>query len=124
MPISKTDQLNIEQVSTPQGANVIRVTGWVTIKNAPEFESAIDKAKGTSTILDMSGVQYMDSSGLGTLLRGYVACQKYGGDFVLAGVVPRVRDLLQLTKIESLFRIYPTVDEAADALAKKTGAGA
>lgn len=122
MALSKTDELLVEQRSTPQGYLVIRVTGWMTIKNKATFENAIDKAQGTDTILDMAGVQYMDSAGLGSLLKGYVTAQKYGGRVVLAGLLPRVRDLLQLTKIEPLFQIYPTADDAIAALAKSPSA--
>lgn len=119
MAISKTDELAIQQESTPQGYVLLRVNGWLTIKNKPTFESAIDQIHGSDTILDMSGLQYMDSAGLGALLKAYVAAQKYGGRVVLAGLISRVRDLLQLTKIEPLFQIYPGVDEAVAALDKE-----
>lgn len=124
MSISKTDQLGIEQLTTPEGFCLIRVAGWITIKNTSAFEEAIQKGRGSNTIVDLTGVQYMDSSGIGTLLRGYVSSQKYGGQFVLAGVTQRVRDLLQLTKIESLFQIFPTADDAASALKKSASGGA
>ena len=118
MALSKTDELNIEQSSTPQGVLVLKVIGWLTLKNKATFETAIDQSHGSDVILDFSGLQYMDSAGLGSLLKAYVAAQKYGGRVALAGLLPRVRDLLQLTKIEPLFQIYPTVDEASSAFAK------
>ncbi|MGI9101698.1 MAG: STAS domain-containing protein [Terriglobales bacterium] len=124
MSISKTDQLEIEQVSTPEGFQIIRINGWITLKNVAALEEAIGKTRGSHTIIDLTGVHYVDSAGLGTLLRGYVGSQKYGGQFVLAGVGQKVRDLLQLTKIESLFRIYATPEEAAAAVAKSAAAGA
>jgi anti-sigma B factor antagonist len=119
MTTADIHQLSIESVSTSEGFRVIRLSGWVTAKNNLQVEEAIDQARGMNAVLDMTAVPYVDSAGLGSLLRGYVACQKYGGQFVLAGPVPRVRDLLQLTKVASLFPTFSTVDEAVSSLAKK-----
>src|SRR5258706_14511046 len=112
MPPKDLDELTIESETTPEGFRVIRLKGWITAKNPPALQGAIEQARGLNTILDLGGVPYMDSSGLGALLQGFVGCQKYGGQFVLAGLVPRVLDLLQLTKVESLFRIYKTPQDA------------
>jgi anti-sigma B factor antagonist len=117
MALSKTDELLVEQQLTPEGFLVIKVAGWITLKNKAAFESAADRIDGNDTILDLSELQYMDSAGLGALLKAYVAVQKTGARIVLAGVLPRVRDLLQLTKTDALFQVYPSTDEAVAALA-------
>lgn len=122
MALSKTDELVIHQETTPQGFLVIKVTGWLTLKNKANFENVIDQAHGSDMVLDLAKLEYMDSAGLGSLLKSYVAAQKYGGRVILAGVLPRVRDLLQLTKIEPLFQIFPTVAEAVAGLAKSAKA--
>lgn len=122
MALSRTDELGIQRETTPNGFVLLKVNGWLTIKNKATFENAIDEIHGSDAILEMSGLQYMDSAGLGSLLKAYVAAQKYGGRLVLAGLVPRVRDLLQLTKIEPLFQIYPGVEEANAALSKSANA--
>ncbi len=124
MALSKTDELSVQSQPTPEGFQVITVVGWVTVKNKATFEETIDKSHGIDIILDLTGVQYMDSSGLGSLLKSYVAAQKYGGRVALAGLIPRVRDLLQLTKIEPLFRIFPTPAEAIQAFVKEKAARA
>lgn len=116
MALSRTDELYVEQQSMPEGFLVIKVSGWITVKNKANFESAVQKIEGNDTILDLSELQYMDSAGLGALLKAYVTAQKSGARVILAGVLPRVRDLLQLTKTDSLFQGYPTVDEAVAAL--------
>lgn len=122
MALSRTDELIIDRQSAPEGVLVIRITGWLTLKNKATFDDILDKAQGQNVVLDLPGLQYMDSAGLGSLLRAYVAAQKYGGKLVLAGLLPRVRDLLQLTKIEPLFPSYPTVEEAVASFAKSAGA--
>jgi anti-anti-sigma factor len=122
MPTNDLDQLAISQSETPEGYRIIQLKGWITAKNVPNVKNAIQLGRGLTTILDMTDVPYVDSSGLGALLSGYVDSQKYGGKFVLAGVVPRVRELLQLTKIEPLFRIYRSSADAAKELSKSSSA--
>lgn len=112
MPLHDLDQLSIDQSSTPEGYRVIRLKGWVTAKNTPALLDIIHQSRGLNTVLDLAEVPYMDSSGLGALLNGYLGCQKYGGQFVLASAVPRVRELLQLTKVDGLFRMYLTPEDA------------
>jgi anti-sigma B factor antagonist len=122
MPPHDLDQLSIQTSSTSEGFRVIHLKGWITAKNTPALHDAIHQARGLNTVLDLSEVPYMDSSGLSALLGGFTGCQKYGGQFVLAGVVPRVSELLQLTKVETLFRIYRTAEDAVQALAKGASA--
>jgi anti-sigma B factor antagonist len=117
MITSRTDELAIQQETTAQGQHVIRVRGFITLRNVQQLQQAIQQLRGEITIVEMSAVPYMDSAGLGALMNGYIACQKYGGQFALAAVPQRVRDLLQITKVESLFKIFGTLDEAAASLA-------
>jgi anti-sigma B factor antagonist len=118
MALHDLDEFSIEQHSTPAGFRVIRLKGWITAKNTPQLQDVIQQARGLNVVLDMEQVPYMDSSGLGALLNGYIGGQKYGGQLVLASVVPRVLELLQLTKVDALFRVYNTPEEALLAFAK------
>lgn len=63
-------------------------------------------------IFDLTEVPYMDSCGLGLLVFHLVRCQNKGVRLVAAGVTPRVRDLLRMTKIDRLFPMTATVEEA------------
>lgn len=122
MTLSKTDELIVEHSSTPQGVLVIRISGWLTLKNKQTFEHAIETAEGRSIVLDLAGLHYMDSAGLGALLKAYATAQKRGARLALAAVLPRVRDLLHLTKIEPLFEIYPDLESAIAGFAKNATA--
>jgi len=64
-------------------------------------------------IFDLSEVPYMDSCGLGLIIGHFVRCQNKGVQFVAAGVTPRVLQLFQMTKVDHLFPMTGTVDEAA-----------
>src|SRR5579884_725 len=68
-------------------------------------------------ILNLSGVSYVDSGGLGTLVSLYTTARNRGGKINLAGLNSRVLHLLDLTKLATIFEIYPDVDAAVRALA-------
>lgn len=70
-------------------------------------------------IFDLTDVPYMDSCGLGLIVGHFVRCQNKGVRFAAAGVSPRVLHLFQMTKIDHLFPITSTVDQAAAASSNK-----
>ena len=76
------------------------------------FELPTDTAQPAVHILDLSEVPYMDSRGLGMIVSNYVRCQRNGTRMIAAGVRPRVLELFQLTKVENLFPMIATVEEA------------
>ena len=61
--------------------------------------------------MNLRGVNYIDSSGLGELVSAFTSMRKQGGELKLLNLTKRVRDLLQVTKLYSFFDI--TDDEAA-----------
>ena len=73
------------------------------------FEQIDDGA--SSLVVDLAEVRFMDSSGLGSLV---AALKKLGGSqgVVLAGAQPAVKDLFELTSMDKLFKIVPTVNDA------------
>ncbi len=70
-------------------------------------------AKGHKDIVvDFSGVQFIDSTGLGDLAGLRATAVKAGGNVKLAGLSKRLLDLLVLTRMDLVFEIFPTADEA------------
>jgi anti-sigma B factor antagonist len=68
-------------------------------------------------ILDMAGISYVDSSGLGLLLSIYATIRNQGGELKLLNVAPRVHEVLRMTKLLQVFDIF---DDEKKALAKKS----
>ncbi len=64
-------------------------------------------------VLNLSHVSYIDSSGVGTLVGVYTSARSTGGEIKLAALSGRVRDVLAITKLGSIFETFPTVEEAA-----------
>jgi anti-sigma B factor antagonist len=84
--------------------------------NVSEFQGKVLAEMAPALILDLSEVPYVDSAGLGSLVRAQVSRQRAGRRLALAGVNERARALLQMTNLESLFQIFPSVDAAASKL--------
>mgnify|MGYP006296920789 CR=1 FL=1 len=83
--------------------------------DAESFKNAIYKSiedDVTNIVVDLKKATWMNSSGLGMLITGLTTVRSSGGDLFLAQVSERIRRPLEVTKLDSVFSIYDTVDEA------------
>jgi anti-sigma B factor antagonist len=69
-----------------------------------------------SVVLNLSNITFIDSSGVGELVRLYASARLAKKTIALAGLTGRVRDVLQITKLATVFATYGTALEAAEAL--------
>lgn len=86
---------------------------------APSLKSELItlQAEGTrNVILDLSGVKYVDSSGLSALLVGNRVFHEQGGMFVLSGITEHVMKLIKISQLDGVLNILPTVEEGVDAV--------
>lgn len=67
-------------------------------------------------VLDMSAVDYIDSSGIGEMVSAFTVTRNSGGNFVLVALSKRVFDLLKITKLYTVFQTFETVDAAVEFL--------
>jgi anti-sigma B factor antagonist len=63
-------------------------------------------------VLDLKDVSYIDSGGLGTLVALYASARKVGGEIKLSRLGPRANEVLQITKLMTIFDVYDNVDAA------------
>jgi anti-sigma B factor antagonist len=73
-------------------------------------------------VLNLSGVNYIDSGGLGTLVALHTTARNAGGTIKLANLTKRVGDLLQVTKLLTVFDVYNSEAEALDSFRKGAAA--
>lgn len=107
MKIDITQKGNITIVS-PHGD--IRIgQGDVELREA--FRKLLDEDH-RSIVIDMSGVNFMDSAGLGEVVACHRRVTEKGGEIKLAALNPRINDLFTLTKLFLVFKIFDSVDEA------------
>jgi anti-sigma B factor antagonist len=94
---------------------VLSLHGPLTMENVSPFLNAIRRENARTVILDFSGVPYVDSSGLGSLVSAYTSCQKAGRRVALTGVNKRVMKVFEITKVEEIFLMFPTLSDALEA---------
>lgn len=111
-----TDELEIDRSDDfPQ--EVLSLRGPLTAGNASIFQNAIRREEPAPTlILDLSDVPYIDSAGLGCLVSAFVSRQKAGRKMILSGINPRVQKLFEITRVQDLFLIFSSPEEAIAAL--------
>jgi anti-sigma B factor antagonist len=66
----------------------------------------------TKLIFDLSGVTHIDSTGIGRFIDAYSRLMKVSGKMRLAGANGPVRESFRVTRLDTVFSFYPTVDEA------------
>lgn len=89
---------------------VVDVAGRITLgEGASALRENIRNlvAKGNKKILlNLSDVSYIDSSGIGELVSAFTTVTNQGGSLKLLGLTKRVKDLLQITKLYTVFDVY------------------
>jgi anti-sigma B factor antagonist len=111
------ERLRVERMFGNGGASgVLRLTGPLVSESVPDFYNAIRRENVPTVILDMTGVPYVDSAGLGSLVSAHVSRQKSGQRTVLIGLNARIAHLLEITRMTELFLVFPTLEDALDAL--------
>ncbi len=98
------------------GVTLLDLRGQITLGEETEAlrEKVGQLVKGghARIILNLGEVTYIDSVGLSTLVASCTWARKQGGNLKLLGLTKRVRDLLQITRLCTVFEVYDTVEEA------------
>jgi anti-sigma B factor antagonist len=99
-------------------ATILDVSGNIDMSNSPEVRKALLtelRAKGASrVVLNLTSVEYIDSSGVASLIEGLKASRESGSRFVLFGLNDSAREVLKISRLLKLFEIY---DDEAQAIA-------
>ena len=98
------------------GTTVLRLSGMVKVgETVRELESRLERISEEQTgsvILDMTDLEYMDSTTLGVLVGALHRFKSQNRDLALVHPRERIAALLRVANLDSLFRIYRSVDEA------------
>jgi len=87
-----------------------------------EAIAKLREAGSTKILLNLAGVSFMDSSGLGELASAFAASNKAGGQLKLVNIPARITDLLRITKLDSVLTSYPSEPEALASFNSAAGA--
>jgi ABC-type transporter Mla MlaB component len=83
----------------------------LALRDMLNFQSIPGEQPPLLNIIDLTGVPYMDSSGLGVIVTHYVHCQGKGIKLLLAGLSPRVLELFKMTRLDTTLPVAPTLEE-------------
>lgn len=102
------------EVETVQGATVLVLAGELDHDTAEPLRQALDAARrrGGRLLVDLSRLDFCDSTGLNVLLHGRLAVREAGGSLELVGLRLPVARMFHVTGADRLFRLHPDVESA------------
>jgi anti-sigma B factor antagonist len=98
------------------GPSVLPLEGEIDLHVSPGIAVSLYEmiAKQPAQLLiDLSGVTYVDSSGLAVFIEAMQRVAKYGGKFGLVGMQQTVRSIFEISRLDQVFRIFPDVEAAS-----------
>jgi anti-sigma B factor antagonist len=95
-----------------EGVLVFQVAGEINISTSPELKKQFEKQPLKKVVVDLEKVSYIDSSGLATLVEMLKKTKSQGGSLGLSGLSDKVKSLFEITKLDKLFLVTKTQDEA------------
>jgi anti-sigma B factor antagonist len=102
------------EVTRKQGASIVVLKGDVDLESSPAARDILLRSvDGVGKVLvDLSSVTYIDSSGVASLVEALQAAKRNGGKFALVAASDPTRRVLELARLDKVFTMYATVDEA------------
>ena len=106
--------LNIEREQTAAGFTICRPVGELDAFTVSQFRQALaELTSSAQLVIDMSGVPFVDSAGLGALIGGIRRARELGGDVIVACNRPSLTRTLRTTGFDRIVVMVDTVEEAA-----------
>ena len=98
---------------------IVTLAGDIDMARSKAFQADLAEvvdAKPDRVVIDLAGVDYMDSSGVASLVKLHTQTKKIGASMALAQVGKRVMSIFEIMRLNQLFHIFETLDDAiADA---------
>jgi len=97
------------------GGEKIEIAGEVDMHNSPGVREKLLEAAGRKVplvVVDLAGVEYIDSSGLATLVECLQHMAGYGGKLALIGAGKSTRDVFAIARLDKVFTFYDSEEEA------------
>ena len=91
------------------------MTGEIDMATAPRFRQrllAVISAGAQNVVIDLSGVDFIDSTGLGVLMGAAKRVRSAGGDIRLVTAGSRLAELIELTRLDRVLDVFDSVSEA------------
>jgi anti-sigma B factor antagonist len=102
-------------VSEVNGVSVLAVKGEVDVYTAPRLRERLVELAGEGkyrVVVDLEGVEFLDSTGLGVLVGGLKRLRSHDGDLLLVCTQSRILKVFEITGLTKVFSIFDSVDAA------------
>lgn len=105
--------------STVGDVQVFGVAGEIDVHTAPQVDEALAAAAGPGALIvvDLSQVEFIDSTGLSVLVRALARARDEDGALAVVATTERVTKVLRLTGLDAVLAVYETVDAAVQGVA-------
>jgi anti-sigma B factor antagonist len=103
------------EVSEIAGWTIVSIYGELDVATAPTLRERLIALVGEGShklILDLEGVDFLDSTGLGTIISALKRVRTHGGDMRLVGTQPRIKRLFDITGLDKAVPLLPSLDAA------------
>ena len=97
--------------------------GEVDVYTAPQLKQQLVRLLESGTkelVVDLTKVEYLDSTALGVLIGGLRRMRERDGNMVLVCPSPRILRVFEITGLDKIFEIYNSLDDAAESMGKET----
>lgn len=101
-------------ISNPE-PNVLVLAGEIDLHESPQVREALApliEKKTQRLLIDLSGVTYMDSSGLAVFVDAMQRMQSFGGQLAMFGLRENVRSIFKIARLDQVFKIFPDKNAA------------
>jgi anti-sigma B factor antagonist len=108
-------ELGLEVDDSPSRHTVLAVKGEIDVYTAPRLREQLVELVSQGhrhIVVDLEGVDFLDSTGLGVLVGGLKRVRSNGGDLSLVCTQPRILKVFEITGLTTVFSISRSVDEA------------
>jgi anti-sigma B factor antagonist len=99
-----------------EGGVILDISGDIDLAHSPAMRKALlgeIKEKHTRKVfLNLKSVRYIDSSGIASLVEGLKASRDNGARMILYGLSPSVREVMELSRLQKIFEIYDSEEQA------------
>jgi len=112
------ESFSVDVVESASGARVLKLRGPLTIRTLFDFQKVSRQAVTQPAIVDLTGVPYMDSAGLGCVVSVFTSCQNRGLAFAVCGLSHRLQTLFEVTHVSTLLPTFSTLADAEAHVAK------
>ncbi len=98
-----------------EDGTLVEPFGDIDLVRSPKLRAALSSAaskKPRRLVIDLTAVQYMDSSGVATLVEAMQISRRNGTRMLITGLQPRVRSIIEIARLDTVFQIVATRDAA------------